>query len=137
MTKLLKTIALISLGAAAGCNTMEGAKPAMVALKGKPISAAVEKLGYPDDQISVGNEKVYTWANSSSGSYTVPTTSTTTTWVNGTPIYGTTRGLQEESYSMSCKFKIITTQSDIIEHFQWDGNIGACGVYAMRLTKKD
>ncbi len=136
MTRLLKTIALISLGAVSGCVTMDSAKPAMEALKGQPLSAAIAKLGYPDSQMSIAGKKVYTWNNHDSGSYTLPTYNTATTYVNGQPIYSTVQGSRTTSYDYECKLKIIASQSDIIENFEWDGDIGGCEAFAMRLQKK-
>ncbi|MFB2563658.1 hypothetical protein [Rhizobium sp. IMFF44] len=136
MNRILTTIALISLGAVAGCVTMDSAKPAMQAMKGKPVSVAIAKLGYPDGQMNIAGKKVYVWSSSSHGTYTVPTTTSTTTYINGMPIYGTAYGTSTESYDYQCKLKVIASPSDVIESWEWEGNIGGCERYAARLTSK-
>ena len=136
MTKLLKTITLISLAALSSCVTMESAKPAMDAMKGKPISAAIDKLGYPDGQMNIAGKKVYVWNTNSTESYLVPDNTTTTTWVNGSPVHATSYGTRSESFELQCKLKVIASEADVIEKWEWEGNVGGCEVYAMRLQKK-
>ncbi|MBZ5882559.1 hypothetical protein, partial [Escherichia coli] len=92
MKRLLKSIALISLGAVSGCTTMDSARPSMEAMKGQPVSAAIAKLGYPDGQMNIAGKKVYVWSNHSSGSYTLPTTNTATSYVNGQTGFTTVQG---------------------------------------------
>ncbi|SCW76999.1 hypothetical protein SAMN02927900_04748 [Rhizobium mongolense subsp. loessense] len=133
MKTLTKTLALISLAVASGCTTMEDAKPAMQSLKGQPVQAAFAKLGYPDAEQNIAGKKIYVWNTSSSGTYTVPTTNTATTYVNGQAIYSTVQGTRTESYDYSCKLRLIASQGGIIENWDWDGNIGGCERYAARL----
>lgn len=126
MTRLIKALALLSLGVVSGCVTMESAKPAMDALKGQPVSAAIAKLGYPDGQMSIAGKNVYVWNNQDSGSYTMPTYNTATTWVNGTPVYTTIQGSRTTSYDYQCKLRVIASKSDIVEGFEWEGDLEGC-----------
>lgn len=104
----------------------------MTSLQGKPVQAAFAALGYPDQEMTIAGKKVYVWATNYSGSYTVPTTSTATTYVGTTPINTTIYGSETQSYNANCKIRVISDGGTIID---WDaeGNEYGCSSYADRL----
>ena len=128
-----KTISTISLIALAGCTSMDIMRPAMESLEGKPVQAAFSALGFPDQEQTIAGQKVYVWMRNYSGSYTIPTTSTSTTYVGTTPINTTTYGTSTQSYNANCKIRVMADASGKIVNWDAEGNEYGCSPYAERL----
>lgn len=103
------------------------------ALEGENISKAIEVLGYPDQQQTIGTDTVYTWSRGFQSSYTVPQTSTTTGYVGNTPVYGTTTYNSVQTSNHHCLIKIGTDNKGIIKKTEAEGTVGGCMSYAERL----
>ena len=74
-SKFLSQIALIFLLSGCAVQTFpthgvlhEG----LAAMVGTPVKSLVGKIGYPENEVTVGGRKVYTWDHRSSFTYTVP-----------------------------------------------------------------
>lgn len=105
----------------------------LTALEGENISKAIEVLGYPDQQQTIGTDTVYTWSRGFQSSYTVPQTSTTTGYVGTTPVYGTTTTNSVRTSNHHCLIKIGTNDKGIIKMTEAEGTVGGCASYADRL----
>lgn len=97
-------IALIAALALGGCSVTT-IKKEMTGLKGQPISAAVARLGMPDEETTIMGQKVYTWRNST---------------VYGGDQYG-------------CKIRVVMA-GNVIGSFSGSGDVGSCQEYAAKLS---
>jgi hypothetical protein len=107
------------------------------ALEGQNISAAVNKLGYPQNQETIMGNTVFTWGSSQDVSLPVTTYSTTTGYVGGTSYSGTTANTSYENDNFNCTIQIAVDSGGDIIHTQWSGNIGGCMHYSRELTSGD
>lgn len=119
-----------------GCVTFEQVDAGLATLRGKSLEQVIAVLGYPDSERSIAGKTIYTWGNRNTGSYTVPTTNTATTYVNGQAIQTTMYGSRTESYDYYCKVDAIVGRGGIVEDVQYDGNLGGCERYARLAPKK-
>jgi len=126
--------ALAALGLLAGCVTFEQVDKGLSTLKGKTLNEVIAILGYPDAERTIAGKKIYTWANRNAGTYTLPTTNTVTTWVDGYPVTSTVYGSTTESYDYHCKVDVIFGKN-VVEEVQYKGNLGGCEQYA-KLAKQ-
>src|SRR5262245_267137 len=103
---------MLRMGTVALCGLMlsgcagEMIKTGMQGVVGKPLNAAITKLGMPTDERESAGRKVYTW-------------------YSGRLIEGTTS---------QCRIRAMV-QSDVIESWDYEGNEGACMRYAMLLDR--
>ncbi|MDH7975936.1 hypothetical protein QH494_27470 [Sphingomonas sp. AR_OL41] len=117
----------------AGCTTFSNIDEGMTALVGQPIDAAVDKLGYPTNQVTVGGKKIYTWGRSYISSIPSLTTSNVNGTVNGRNYSGTVTTTGSQPVEMYCTLRFITDQNDVIVDYNWAGNLGGCGLYSRYL----
>jgi hypothetical protein len=96
-------IAMLAASILAGCAA-DAIKRGMGDLLGQPLSAAVAKLGMPNDERVIANQKVYTWYSSTF----------------------------DEGTQLQCKIRVIMA-GDIIGSYDFEGNNGTCMRYAARL----
>jgi hypothetical protein len=136
MKKFLGIGACSALLAMAGCQTFENMDAGLSGLHGQPYQAAFDVLGFPDSESSIAGKRVFTWGSRNTGSYTVPTSTTSTAYVNGQIVTVQSQGTTTESFDYHCKIDVIVGASGIIEHTKYDGNIGGCERYAQRLKPK-
>ncbi len=79
-------------------------KRGMNDLKGQPISAAIAKLGIPNDERVIADQKVYTGYSSTF----------------------------DEGTQLQCKIRVMMA-GDVIGSYDFEGNNGMCARYAARL----
>jgi hypothetical protein len=79
-------------------------KQGMNDLKGQPISAAIAKLGIPNDEREIAGQKVYTWYSSTF----------------------------DEGTQLQCKIRVMMA-GPVIDKYDFEGNNGMCARYAARL----
>ncbi|MEQ3745797.1 MAG: hypothetical protein ABNH53_06110 [Henriciella sp.] len=115
------------------CTTFSDLEAGLSDLTGQPQTVAFDRLGYPDNQMEVGEDKVYFWGYSNSFSLTTPTTQTTTGYVGGTPFSANTTGYQTNNYNYNCSIKLIVGPDEIVKRWEYQGNIGGCSQYVKRL----
>jgi hypothetical protein len=87
----------------AGCAS-EMMKSGTDRLIGQPLSAAIERLGFPTEERTIAGMKVYVW--------------TTSTILEGTQSQCTIRAIMK---------------GDVIGSWDWEGNEGRCSGYAQSL----
>lgn len=136
MQRLLKSISLVSLLALPGCTTWEQVQHGVQSFQGQHYKQAIATLGFPDEERRVAGHTVYIWRNESSGSYTVPTTSTASTYVGGKYINTTVYGSERRSFNHNCELKLVTNSAGIVVDGELEGNLGGCGHYARYAPKK-
>jgi hypothetical protein len=135
MKAAMKSLALALAALAAGCVGSR-INSNLTSLIGQNISAAVDKLGYPDGQREMLGDTLYIWSTDRSGLVVVPTTSTTSGNVGGTPYSQTTTGFGAMPAHFHCRIELAVTAAGIIKRFQFDGNNGGCARYANALARK-
>lgn len=118
-----------------GCATFGDLEEGLNGLLGQPETEAFRALGYPTTKDTFGNDTVYVWGRSTSGTYYVPQTATTTSYVGNQPVYGTTTYSQPVSYNYNCMIKIVVNNNKEIKDWEFDGNLGGCESYIGRLKK--
>jgi hypothetical protein len=108
----MRKLGIVALGAAlmsatflAGCS-FGAIKEGLHGLQGQPISAAIAKLGVPNDDRMIAGQHVYTWYSSTF----------------------------DEGTQLQCKIRVMTAAtSDIITGSDYEGNNGMCSRYASKL----
>lgn len=129
MRKIVFAAMIAAAAIVGGCTTFEDMDAGLNDFKGQHYNAAFAKLGFPDSEKNIAGYTVYVWGSQSSGSYTIPTTSTATSYVNGQTIYTQIQGTRTVDYDYNCKIEVIVDASGIIVASKFDGNIGGCERY--------
>jgi hypothetical protein len=89
----------------AGClQSISGVKEGMASLKGQPISAAIAKLGLPNEEATVAGVKTYTWRT----------------------------GTIAEGNQYQCRIRVMMA-GNVIGSFEGEGDAGSCQEYAAKL----
>jgi len=103
-TTKMRILGIVALGAAlAGCAG-DTIKQGMNNLQGQPLSAAIAKLGMPNDERLIANQKVFTWYSSTF----------------------------DEGTQLQCKIRVVMA-GDVIGSYDFEGNNGMCYRYAAKL----
>jgi hypothetical protein len=129
----LGLLSMVGATVLAACTTFDDIEAGLTSLEGRPLSAAVSKLGFPDEEREIAGQKVYIWASARSGSYTVPQTNTGYGWAGGRPFTYTYQTQQVQSFNHSCVIRVMTDSNGLIVNWDVEGNIGGCERYASRL----
>jgi hypothetical protein len=95
---------IVLLCAAMGGCSISTIKEGMNDLKGQPISAAIAKLGLPNEEATIAGIKTYTWRTST---------------IAGGDQY-------------QCRIRVIMA-GDVIGSYEGTGDIGTCSQYANKL----
>lgn len=133
MKKLVLAIVSLLLS---GCafDTLNDGLPQLV---GKPIDAAVDVMGLPNQRMEMGSYTVYVWGNNYSSTVPIYSTNTavTTGSVGTTPVYGTTTtsSINHIPVQHRCEIKLQVDENEIVRRWEWSGNQGGCQTYASRL----
>lgn len=136
----MRNIALaIAAAAVAGCATWGQMNDGLNGLLGKPIDAAIRKIGYPASEQAIAGRKLYRWGGSHQSSILVPTTTTTTGTIGlgrqMTPFSATTTGMNFEQYEDGCYITLEVDREDIITRYQYEGNLDGCAPFIRALKK--
>lgn len=123
----------IFISAMAGCATFGQMEGGLNSLMGRSEQEAFSVLGYPSGKQQFGNDTVYIWEVSRSGTLLVPQTVTTYGSVGAIPIYGTTTYNQAVHVNNNCLIKIAANSGGILINWEYDGNYGGCSSYINRL----
>lgn len=103
------------------------------ALVGKNIQQAISHLGYPDSQVTILDDVVYTWRHTLTVERPKVVTSTTsaTTWGTFDSVDTTadTTSVSRESVALGCKIRVGTSQTGTIKHYELDGQSAACAYF--------
>ncbi|KQM33593.1 hypothetical protein ASF03_07740 [Rhizobium sp. Leaf68] len=136
MYKQLKVISLFVLAGLGGCVTSEQIDAGVTTLEGKSYKEAFAKLGFPDEERKIAGQTVYLWNNRDSGTFTVPTYETATTYVGGQAVTTSFTGSHTRSYDYHCTLKLVVDPKGTVIDASVDGNIGGCERYAALAPKK-
>src|SRR5499425_593689 len=123
MNHLLLSLVAMVLTACA-FSTLDKGLPLLV---GKPIDAAVNVLGLPNQKMQIGSYSVYVWDNRFSSTIPLYNTSTagttTTSTVNDVPV------------EYHCQIKLQVDATNIIQRWEYFENQGGCQYYANGLKR--
>jgi hypothetical protein len=125
MRKVVASL-LVLIVAVASCSPLPEIERGMDALRGKPIEAAVAKLGRPVGQQPIMGETAYIWSTSFADTGIIPT-------------YGSVGQTTASAYSFapagqsSCTLRVFAKDDGIIRGWDVDGNQAACRRYASEL----
>ena len=101
------------------------------ALKGQPVKAAFDRLGYPNSEGKIAGAKFYVWSTSNTSWMPNVSTTTGTGMVGGTPFnYSQTVIDGGTTVNLRCTIRIFYDKDEIITHFDFTGNSGGCAQYA-------
>lgn len=135
-----KTISVIAMLGLTGCATWGQLDEGLTALVGKPVTAAIEKIGYPNTEQTIAGRKLYRWGSSSQGVISMPTQTTTTgsvgTGLGYRPYTATTYGNAMVPVSYQCTLTLVVNAQDVIIDYGYDGNLGGCERYINALKTK-
>lgn len=106
MNKLLPVAALLLGGCASGPTTtpMDTELPKFV---GQPVKVATGRLGFPNDEKIIMNQKVYVWRTS----------------------------MLSETRRLYCEIRLIVDSKDIVQDYDFDGSVGACRYFDRMLAR--
>jgi hypothetical protein len=133
----MKNIAIVALAALGlgGC-VAQNMNAGLNNLMGQNIHAAVDRIGYPNDQRQILGDTVYVWGTSQNTVIPMSTMNTTTGMVGGVPVYGTTTSTNFVPVNFNCTIQIATTPDGTIKNWRWSGNMGGCSSYANALKRR-
>jgi hypothetical protein len=123
---------LFVLGLLSGCVS-QNMNAGLQGLLGRDIHVAVDKLGYPNQKRQMLGDTIYVWAISDTSMGVVPITDTTTGHVGSVPIAATTTSYVPTVENLHCEIELAVGANNIIKHWEWRGNMGACAGWANRL----
>lgn len=130
----MRKLVLTSLLLLSGCATFGQMNDGLNALKGKDKTIAFEALGYPNQEQTFDDTKVYTWANSVNDVAALTSPQLTTGTVGSTSFSASTMQTDYVPVTYSCKIQIATDMSGIVKNYNYDGNMGGCEPYIHRLN---
>lgn len=123
-----------------GCATWGQFDKGLDNLVGSPISAAIDRIGYPNTEQTIAGTKVYRWGRSSQGAIYTPTTSTTYGTVSTARGFGTysatTNGGYMTPVNYNCNLTLVVDENEIIRRYQYEGNLGGCQAYIKALKTR-
>jgi hypothetical protein len=113
----------------AGCaDTFQNLNTGLAALKGQPIEAAIDKLGYPDSQLNIRDQVIYQWSTDRIESYGAPAGGFIDGGYDGYAGYGGTM----HTVSLRCKLSLVTKDNVIIDS-RYEGEEAGCYRYGEEL----
>ena len=107
----------------------------LASMVGAPVDALVQKIGYPESDVTVGGRKVYTWEHRKAFTYLVPEN------ICRDEIVFYPKGRKEvvrvcETHQVErtvlhhCTLKVEADEGEKITGFTYDGNADGCERYA-------
>jgi len=103
------------------CATTANYEKILESWVGSNVNDLVNSWGYPTSTFKAPNgNTVYSY--SSSGSYTMPTNSTTTYNAYGNTLYGNTTTTGGQTLNFSCQTYFEVNDGNVITTWKWKGN---------------
>jgi len=133
MRNVLFTISLLLTLNISGCATFSQMEAGLDTLMGKNEKEAFSVLGYPSGKQIYGEDTVYIWEVSNTGTLLLPQTSTTYGNIGTIPVYGTTTYNQVVPINNRCVIKIAADTDGTLKHWEYQGNMGGCNSFIKRL----
>ncbi len=118
--------------AVVGCTTTSDRWIEVPHLKGEPMKVVFDRIGPPDKHRVIANKNVYRWSHQIAESYPSPTSRTPTTNINvkGSNVSAAELESRYSTWNLFCTVTVVANQNNIVEGFEWEGNIGGCAPYA-------
>lgn len=125
-----------------GCVTWAQMDAGLQRLHGRPLSAAIDRLGYPSGERDVAGMKLVTWSTRNSGTMYLPQTATGQAtaynpYTGYTTYTTTTSYLAPMAYNYQCEITMHVNEGGIIVGTQYQGNMGGCSSYIKALDRPD
>lgn len=120
-----------------GCVSFQELDEGLRGLVGQDKTVAFKILGYPDNQQTFDDTKVYTWVTNSTGAEPYVSPQTTSGTVNGKPFEATTAQTTFVPVSYSCKIQISTDRKGVIKDYKYtstDPSVMGCMNYIKSLN---
>lgn len=133
--KLHVIAALILMSTFFGCSTFTDIQDGLGVMIGKPVSTAIEVLGYPTNKMEIGSDEVYIWNIDRTEVDYVPQTATTTGQVGATKFSSSTTYSQAQIYQSVCTVRVISGRNGLIKNWDFSGNISGCQSFSERLDR--
>jgi len=132
MRKITLICVLISF---AGCMSMswEPMDEGLAALQGRHLDAAIDVLGLPSNERQIAGRKLFVWSTTSTGLLFNPATSTTSGNFGTVPYSQITNFSSFTPVGYECEISLQVDEQNVIQRFQYSGNLGGCRVYMERL----
>lgn len=127
----MKKLIALSILFLAGCVGSQMTK-GLSGLTGQDIHIAIVYLGYPDGERNVMGDHLYIWSTNHSGLMPVTSLATTNGSIGGTPYYSTSTAMSFQQMQFVCTIELAVNSSNIITHWQYQGNNAGCRQYASR-----
>lgn len=145
---LKRSVAIVFALLLTGCAvqtfpTMGVLREGLSSMMGAPVDTLVEKIGYPESDVTVGGRKVYTWDHRKAFTYLVPETICRERVVeHSTPnrprapvrrkvVKECSTVQMEKTVLHHCTIKVETDVAEIITGFTFDGNADGCERFAV------
>jgi hypothetical protein len=129
-------VVLLIAGITAACETIpEQFHRELQPYVGRNITELAQVLGYPESKREMLGDTLYTWSVNRHATMTLPTYTTTTGDVGGTPFTATTQGTEDVPMHFVCTLTIATDSAGVIKNYSWNGNGGGCKQIANRLDR--
>lgn len=136
MNKKLHLIAAFIIALSVfGCATFTDIQNGLSAMIGKPVSTAIDVLGYPSNKMEIGSDQVYIWNVDQSGVVYVPQTATTTGQLGTTKFSALTTYSQAQPYQSVCTVRVISGRDGLIKNWDFAGNISGCQSFSEKLDR--
>jgi hypothetical protein len=139
MRKIIVTTALVTVGLS-GCATFGQLEEGLDGLIGQNIQAAISVLGFPSGEREIAGIRVVEWGRSNNATFSMPTSSTTTGYLqSGTKMAtyaATTNSSVPVVMNFNCNIALQVDSSNVIRRYQYEGNLGGCEPYIKALNKK-
>ena len=118
-----------------GCSTFADIQGGLSAMVGKPVSTAIEVLGYPNSRMDIGSDEVYIWKVDQTGVVYVPQTLTTTGQVGSTNFSSLSTYSQAQIHQSVCTVRVISGRNGLIKSWDFSGNISGCESFSGSLDR--
>lgn len=122
--------------ALAGCvDTSSRLQAELQPYMGHNVKELVARIGYPASKAEMMGDTLYTWSVDRHSSFSIPSVSTTSGEVGGTPFTATTMGTEDVPLHYQCTLTIATDVAGVIKNFSFQGNNAGCNRFRNALDR--
>jgi hypothetical protein len=137
---LKRVFAAAFCAALSGCATFGQLETGLNGLIGQDIGSAISVLGFPSSERNIAGMRLVEWGRSNNATFAMPTTSTSTGYVQsgaGVATYtSTTNSSVPVTMNFNCHIALQVGPDNIIRRYQYEGNLGGCAPYINALKSK-
>lgn len=131
----MKRILLIVTLSLASCVSMQQLDDSLNLLLDQKKTVAFAALGYPSSTQQFDDITVYIWQINSQGIIIIPTTTTSFATINSQIYHGYSFENTPIPVTYSCQIKMGVDKNNIINHYEYSGDINGCQLYIERLHR--